>query len=313
MALLLCPGLGNRAALEFQTAAWRLGLPLGDLLEHSTAELVQMLPVGSRAVAEALAKWDGSRRIRAFKNRAQRLAGRVSRMRGTAHIPGDAEYPESLRDALGRETPACLTVLGPTALLQEPGAAIVGARDVSVRGRKLAEACARTFAEAGITVVSGGARGVDCAAHHAALAAGGTTVVVLPQGLFTYAVPSAIARGVARDRAAIVSQFLPDAPWETHAAVTRNATISALARLVCVIEPKKTGGSIRTARCALSQGKHVLVFAAKEDVRAQLLSHAGAAFLFDEEGQFCAQRLLDLWASAPASKAVQEDLLAASP
>jgi predicted Rossmann fold nucleotide-binding protein DprA/Smf involved in DNA uptake len=114
---------------------------------------------------------------------------------------------------------------------------------------------------------------------------------------------------LAQGRAVIVSQFAPDARWQTHAAVTRNATISALARMVCVIEPKKIGGSIRTARAAVAQGKRVLFYCPEAGPHspARLLRQAGALDLVPPDHSFCPESLLNQWTSAPAP-ARQTDL-----
>ena len=96
-----------------------------------------------------------------------------------------------------------------------------------------------------------------------------------------------------------LSEFPPDMGWETHAAVTRNATISAMSRLLCVIEPKKTGGSIRTARCALAQGKLVLVYPAQGFAAvAQTLARAGALELVGGASPVRLEALPDLWRNA---------------
>ena len=110
-----------------------------------------------------------------------------------------------------------------------------------------------------MAVVSGGAAGVDWAAHDAALQSGGSTVIFLPQGILVYEMSSAWREAMDEGRLLLASEYLPDAPWRTYAAVSRNALIAAQARLVCVIEPRKQGGSLLTARHAVDQGKQVLV------------------------------------------------------
>lgn len=200
-------------------------------------------------------------------------------------------------------------MFGDLALLARPSAAVVGARDPSERGLSLARACAAFFARERIPVVSGGARGIDAAAHDAALACGGATAVVLPQGLLTYRVPRPLFEAIEEGRAAIVSEFVPDTDWETRAAVTRNATISALSRLVCVIEPKKTGGSIRTARCALAQRKRVLVYCAPDQrSTGRMLKQAGAQDLVDHTGNPDPEYLQTIWRMAPQPVAQQTEL-----
>lgn len=305
LALLLIPGLGNRAARECQRAALRHGLPLGELIERPFQTLAALLPAGELAALVA-------KEVPARKDRALRFAAKLGALGARMLVPDDEAYPECVHAALQGDGLPFLSVIGPLELLGGAAAAVVGAREASRRGKALAADCARAFAAAEIPVVSGGARGVDTAAHEAALEAGGATVVVLPQGLLTYVPPAPIARALAKGRAAIVSQFLPDMGWETHAAVTRNATISALARLVCVVEPKRIGGSIRTARHALAQGKHVLFFAPGRNGLARMLEQAGAVRLLGESARLDPDRLLAAWATPPRTVPRQADLLAAS-
>jgi len=306
LALLLSPGTGNAGVVLGQSAARAVDRPLGALVGLPARDLVALLPPGMARVAETLARCG-----QPHQARAARLIERLVQRGGQAITLHEKAYPAALRASLGRDAPALLTVLGDPALLVDAGGAVVGARKATRRGIKLARACAQEFCRAGIAVVSGGARGVDSAAHAAALAAGGKTVVVLPQGLLTYVPPKAVKAAVAQGRAILVSQFVPDAPWETHAAVTRNATISGIARVVCVIEPKKVGGSIRTARAALAQGKRVAAYCPEglPGSAAGPLAQTPALELLDAAGHFSADRLLDIWASTPALPAGQADLL----
>ncbi len=221
----------------------------------------------------------------------------------------DEDYPNRLRTSLGSSAPVLLFVQGNAGLLHGDAVAIVGARLVSRRGAKLADSCATAFARQRVTVVSGAAHGVDTAAHRAAVRADGPTVAVLPQGLFTYHAPRFLRKAVEAGRGVLVSEFLPDASWAAHAAVVRNATISGLSRMVCVFEPKKRGGSIRTARAGLDQGKRVAVYygATSHSSPAEELGRLGAVTVDGTslEGEVLEQ----LWATAPSpARASQEEL-----
>lgn len=92
-------------------------------------------------------------------------------------------------------------------LLETYGAGIVGTRTPSRVGEAVAADCARFFAGCEAAVVSGGADGIDTAAHRAAIDAGGKTVVVLPQGIRTYPFPGYIREAVETNRCALISQF----------------------------------------------------------------------------------------------------------
>jgi DNA processing protein len=259
------------------------------------AEIVTWLPPGHGHLAGYVLESKGRR-----LDHAARLLDRLAERGGRALIIGEPEYPSALPSYLGAGAPPLIFLAGSADWLGAPSAAVVGARVVSKAGARLAWQCGAAFAGEDIPVVSGGAAGADSAAHAAALAEGGKTVVVLPQGLFTYVCPPEICEGLEEGRALLLSEFPPDAPWRRHAAVTRNATISALARLVCVIEPKKTGGSIRNGRCALVQGKRVLVHGTGPSAPGvKALIQAGALELMDDNGRFRAGRLRELWHSAP--------------
>jgi len=295
LALLLTPGAGPVSVHRAVAAALAARVPLQTLLTLSTRRLLGALPPGLQDVAAVLARCgEPQRRL------ASDLVHRVLERGGQALLAPDAGYPTQLNVSLGSHAPPVLFVLGDDGLLHGALAGLVGARKPSERGRQLAASCAEFFVGHGVPVVSGGARGVDRTAHLAALAQGGKTVIVLPQGLLTYRIPGPIRQALAQGRAAIISEFVPDAPWTVHAAVTRNATIAALARVLCVIEPRKTGGSIRTARAALAQGKRVLVYSPQgHGPGPELLASSGVVDLLDSHDRLNATALLESWNAPP--------------
>src|SRR5690606_24865428 len=107
-------------------------------------------------------------------------------------------------------------------------------------------------------------------------------------------------RGAFEDgRAIVLSQFAPLSAWATHAAVTRNATIAALSRVVCVIEPRKAGGSMRTGRCALAIGRPVFVAGGDDALHgAEVLRRAGAQPVLGRGG-LAVEALQQAWRAAP--------------
>lgn len=305
MALLRIPGAGNMAARRAVALARDLGVSLNVLPDIPTRDLLQRFPsTRTDQLASLLPQCTPD-----AQEREARFLDRVFHSGANVITCADSDYPESLARDLGNRAPALLFLAGDCELLDERAAAVVGARDVSRRGATLATETASAFARAGIGVVSGGATGVDSAAHAAALANGGNTVVVLPQGILTFRGSRELLHAIDDGRAAILSEFLPDMTWQTHAAVTRNATISALANLVCVIEPKKQGGSVRTARLAIEHGKRVLIYCdpSHRDL-ARTLTSAGAGTLLDPDGHFDTEYLLQQWESAPTPSGGQSEL-----
>lgn len=220
----------------------------------------------------------------------------------------DAHYPALLTENLGNDAPPVLFLGGNAALLDRPAISIAGTRRPSKEGERNARELASGVVRRGNVVVSGGAMGVDTAARNGALEAGGATIVVLPEGLLGFMHPDDWFRALREKRILLLSEFVPCAPWADYAAVTRNATLSALGRAVCIVEPgQKRGGSLRTARCGLEQGKPVFVAGPPPDyaVPAELAA-AGAEPLDVKRGAPCADRVLE---AAAADRPLPNDML----
>jgi DNA processing protein len=169
--------------------------------------------------------------------------------------PADAEYPALLREI--PRAPARLWVLG-LPLTRAPAVAVVGARRASRAGLAAAAHLAAGLARAGVTVVSGFARGIDAAGHRGALEAGGTTVAVFGCGLDVCYPPEhaglleeLVAGGTA------ISEFDPGEPPLPYYFPVRNRIIAGLSRLVLVVEAAEKSGSLITARWAADFGRDV--------------------------------------------------------
>ena len=174
----------------------------------------------------------------------------------------DEAYPRTLLDIA--DPPVLLYVKGDPALLQRPAIALVGARSATAQGEANAAAFAQSLAEAGLTIVSGLALGVDAAAHRGALAAGsgggpgGGTVAVIGTGIDRIypARNAALAREIAAS-GAIVSEFPLGTPPLPHNFPRRNRIIAGLVEGVLVVEAALNSGSLITARLATESGREV--------------------------------------------------------
>jgi DNA processing protein len=170
----------------------------------------------------------------------------------------DSDYPENLRGVHDR--PPLIFVAGRL----EPGdarsVAVVGARAASDRGRVAARRIAEHLVDAGYTVVSGLAEGIDTAAHTGALERDERTVAVIGTGLERFYPPQneSLQRTIAT-RGAVVSQFWPDAPPSRRSFPMRNAVMSGLTLASVIVEAAHTSGSRMQARLALAQGRPVLL------------------------------------------------------
>ena len=166
----------------------------------------------------------------------------------------ESEYPRGL--AALDAPPPVISMLGHPTLLQREMIAMVGARNASALGRKLAQTLAAALAEAGLAVVSGMARGIDTAAHEGALAngtvaavAGGVDIIYPPENRGLY--------DRLKAQGAIVSEMpLGEQPQARHFP-RRNRIISGMTRGVVVVEAAEGSGSLITARYALEQNREV--------------------------------------------------------
>jgi len=179
---------------------------------------------------------------------------------------GNDAYPRVLREI--HDPPAVLFMQGN--LLPQDGlaVAIVGARHATQYGLAQAERLAGSLARAGLTIVSGLARGTDAAAHRGALAAGGRTVAVLGSGLLSIYPPehAGLAAEVAA-QGAMLSEAPPRAQPMSGAFPQRNRLISGLSLGVIVVEASNQSGALITARHAMEQGREVFAVPGRVDSR----------------------------------------------
>lgn len=254
LALSLVPGMGNKGIHQFLAVLKGYGFSLRNIESVPARELKRKVPEMTTRFAGVLEKVTGETREEADACIRRALEADIDMVTIL-----DRTYPAALAECLESVSPPVLFLLGDRTLLEGDACAVVGTRSPSRSGLRAANRAAESIVGAGMAMASGGAAGVDHTAHEAAVKAGGMTILFLPQGILTYALPGTWKTAIAKGRLLMVSEYLPDAPWRTYAAVSRNALIAAQSRLVCVVEPGKQGGSILTARHALAQGKPVLV------------------------------------------------------
>ena len=180
---------------------------------------------------------------------AERLGARFVGM-------GEPDYPPWLRHA--DAPPPLLALRGDAAVLVRPSVALVGARNASVAGRKMAAILARDLGRAGFVIVSGFARGIDAAAHEAALSAG--TVAVFAGGVDVLypREHERLLESVLAANGAVVSEM--PIGWEPRARdfPRRNRVIAGMTLGTIVVEAAERSGSLITARLALEQNREVM-------------------------------------------------------
>lgn len=173
--------------------------------------------------------------------------------------PGCSGYPAALAGIA--EAPDPLYVIGdPSCLTDSPvgTVAIVGTRNASEYGVRVAQALGRAFAEAGAVVVSGLARGIDSAAHRGALEGGGRTVAVLGTGPdVPYPAGNRWLHNQIATSGLVISENPPGRQAYKGCFPRRNRLIAALAKLTIVVEAPHKSGAINTATQALELGRVV--------------------------------------------------------
>lgn len=186
--------------------------------------------------------------VRREMERVAALGGQMIYLDGPAYPPLLA----ALEDA-----PPVLAVLGAVALLAQRAVAVVGGRNASANGQRIAESIGADLARAGLVVVSGLARGVDGAAHRGALR-GGHTIAAIAGGLdCPYPPENAALQAEIAARGAVVAEApLGTAPLARHFP-RRNRVIAGLSLGVVVVEAAPRSGSLITARLAIEAGREV--------------------------------------------------------
>lgn len=169
----------------------------------------------------------------------------------------DKDFPHRLLDVV--ETPPFLIAQGRLDP-NDVGVSVVGSRAASARGLQMAATIATHLAEAGLTVISGLAAGIDTAAHSAALAAGGRTVAFIGTGSLSHFPPENqdLQRWIAAE-GLVLSQFWPQAPLTKTSFPMRNALMSGYGLATIVCEAGERSGARIQARKAVEHGRPVIL------------------------------------------------------
>lgn len=177
--------------------------------------------------------------------------------------PASASWPAELNTIQGR--PERLWLAGRTELFERrPRVAIVGSRSPTPYGEAQARRFALRLSECGVCIVSGLARGIDQAAHRAALDVDGATIAVLGSGV-DRPWPTGTLTDEMATRGLFVSEFLPGVSPRPHHFPLRNRIISGLCAGIVVIEAAHASGSLITARWAADQGRSVWALPGRVD------------------------------------------------
>lgn len=230
---------------------------------------------GATAALEALpelARRGGARALRICpKDRAQAEIAAARRAGAEPIFTIEPGYPRPLASI--DAPPPLLYVKGHASLLSGPGLAIVGSRQASAAGTKLARHFSAELGRSGLTIVSGLARGIDAAAHEAALETG--TVAVLAGGIdIIYPPENATLHAAIAERGCLVAELPPGYAPRARDFPRRNRLISGISLGVLVVEAARRSGTLVTARYAGEQGREVFAVPGHPlDPRAEGTNH----------------------------------------
>jgi DNA processing protein len=199
----------------------------------------------------------------------------------------DDDYPQHLKQIY--DPPVVFYYRGEIKKEDENAIGVVGTRKITGYGRVVTHKFVQDLVNAGLTIISGLARGVDAVAHQSALEAKGRTIAVLGGGLKNIYPPENkdLAKKITEGFGAVISEFPPDYPSLPGNFPSRNRIIAGLSKAVLVTEAASDSGSLITARLAVEQGKEV--FAVPGPVTSNLskgpinLIQEGANAVFDAE------------------------------
>jgi DNA processing protein len=269
------PGIGVGL---FQRLLERFGAP-GRVFDASLKELSSIPGISPRLAAAVLRGSDDGSRDEALRevDRAHGSGVRII----TVESP---EYPEKLRTIFG--PPPILYYRGDPGCLNEPCVAMVGTRRATSAGLRTAESLAADLVAAGVTIVSGLARGIDSGCHEGALRSGGRTVAVLGSGL-AFELPK--DRNELLERIAqqglILSEFGMEMAPRPENFPRRNRIISGLSAATVVVEAGERSGALITASFASDQGREVFAVPGRitdpQSAGCNLLIRDGASPVLD--------------------------------
>jgi DNA processing protein len=261
LALHLVPGLGPR-----RTAALLKHFGSADAARRARAEELLRLPgfgdMLARELPPALATADVDAELALIERGGVRLVAL-----------GTADYPASL--AAIPDPPHLLYLRGALTDADARAVALVGSRRYTSYGHRMAERLASGLARAGVTVVSGLARGIDGIAHRAALAAGGRTLAVLAGGLSRIYPPehTDLARAVEASGGLLTESRMGQDP-EAGLFPARNRIISGLSQVIVIVEAPEKSGALITADHAAEQGRTVMAVPGPADAATSGGCHA---------------------------------------
>ncbi len=302
--LLLAKGVGTKT--------------LSDIVDKLVARGLSPDDTGIDVLADEL-HWREELKANAHsvQEQADLLAEQIERQNIRILVRGFDPYPQKLIRILGKDAPPVLFAKGNLALLEAKAVGFCGSRQASEKGIHVAGESARQLGEKGINVVSGYAKGVDLTAHCAALDSGGTTTIVLAEGILHFNAKREIKALLNDVNYLVISEYSPRLPWAARNAMQRNRTIIGLSDAMIVVESGTTGGTFACAEAALELQHPLFVveYAAPAESAGgnqQFLRQGALPLRGDRHGRPILTKVFETLAAEPANETKDEVRVAES-
>ena len=231
-ALFCVSGIGNRKLNRILRSDTNGFVGIDDFVSKTLDEIKAIFPALNNRDAETLMNLDLEKARTEYEQLSDAGVDTI--------IPIAENYPRILYDTLDLDAPPLLFCFGRFETIAAPAISIVGSRDISERGRELTVELVEMLTGGNITIISGGAKGIDAAAHNAAIECGLNTIVVTPHGINK--VLKGLSNGAVPGNALYISQFHPNSNWSAAFAMIRNRTVCALSKAIFVVEAGESGG-----------------------------------------------------------------------
>jgi DNA processing protein len=226
------------------------------ILRASRSQLLQARGIGEET-ADSISSWEKSIDLTAELKRIEEFNCRIVTQE-------DPEYPELLRQIY--DPPIVLYVKGQLSLKDKNSVAMVGSRMTTHYGIEVARKLAYQLAYLGVTVISGGARGIDSAAHQGALSGKGRTIAVLGTGINIVTPPENVDLFQRiTEHGALVTQFPFNRPPDKQSFPIRNRIVAGMTLGTVVVEANLTSGALITANFAVEYGRQVFAVPGRID------------------------------------------------
>jgi DNA processing protein len=253
VTLLLCSDLGLNQDIKnrykpYTTPQWN---KLVDAIVHSSIQRPSGLVTVEKDIIKQELSLDDEElnRLTFLLKRGGNLAIEIEGLesKGIRIITRSEEkYPQKLKLKLKKNSPPVIYYSGNLDLVNKPGVAIVGSRDVDNDGKLFTEKLAAKCAKEALTVVSGGARGVDSIAEETAIVEGGQVISVASDNLISRIKEKKVRDGLLQDNMLIMSSVNPTARFSVYSAMDRNKYIYALSDYAVVVASKENSGGTWT-------------------------------------------------------------------